>query len=571
MKIITKTTKKVVAPWPLKLIALLCVISVISLYAENVVPIKNVDSFKKSISGSKVVIVYFGIKNNKESEKQRIAFDEAAKVSKDMLFLEVLYSQENSPIFKDYKVSKIPSTIFFKDGKVHAKAEKFASKENILKVSKEKIYVRAIKDDEFEAATSKGYVFVDFWAPWCGPCVQLAPHVKAVAKKLDGKMSFYKINTDNNKKYMQQYEIGGIPALLIFKDGKMIKKLVGYREEATLLKELTTILKVSKEKIYVRAIKDDEFEAATSKGYVFVDFWAPWCGPCVQLAPHVKAVAKKLDGKMSFYKINTDNNKKYMQQYEIGGIPALLIFKDGKMIKKLVGYREEATLLKELTTILEMPKEKIYVRAIKDDEFEAATGIGYVFVDFWAPWCGPCVRLAPHVKAVAKKLDSKMSFYKINTDNNKKYMKQYEIRGIPTLLIFKDGKMIKKLVGYRNEASLLKELTDILPKQYVRSIKDAEFESVTSKGYVLVDFWAQWCLPCIRLAPHVKAAAKKLDGKMSFYKINTDGNKKYMKQYDVRSIPVLLIFKDGKMIKKLAGYRNEASLLKELTDILSKE
>jgi len=82
----------------------------------------------------------------------------------------------------------------------------------------------------------------------------------------------------------------------------------------------------------------------------------------------------------------------------------------------------------------------------------------YVLVDFWAPWCKPCLMMAPELKKVAVHYDKKLIVMKLNVDENRSMSKKYKIRGIPTLILFKDGKVVRKLVGYRKFNNLKSEL-----------------------------------------------------------------------------------------------------------------
>jgi len=71
--------------------------------------------------------------------------------------------------------------------------------------------------------------------------------------------------------------------------------------------------------------------------YVVVDFWAEWCAPCRAIAPTIEELAKKYAGKVTFVKLNTDENPQVPQRFMVMGIPTLLFFKDGKLADQVVG------------------------------------------------------------------------------------------------------------------------------------------------------------------------------------------------------------------------------------------
>ncbi len=84
-----------------------------------------------------------------------------------------------------------------------------------------------------------------------------------------------------------------------------------------------------------------ETEVLKSSQPVLVDFWAPWCGPCRMLGPIVEKVASAHADKAKFVKLNTDENPSIAGQYQVSGIPCLILFKDGQPVDRIVGYVPE--------------------------------------------------------------------------------------------------------------------------------------------------------------------------------------------------------------------------------------
>ncbi|MCX6665335.1 MAG: thioredoxin [Euryarchaeota archaeon] len=81
---------------------------------------------------------------------------------------------------------------------------------------------------------------------------------------------------------------------------------------------------------------------------IVIDCWAPWCGPCRMLTPIIEELAKEMQGKLVFGKLNVDENQQTSIKYNIMSIPTLLIFKQGKLIDQLVGALPKETLKKKL-------------------------------------------------------------------------------------------------------------------------------------------------------------------------------------------------------------------------------
>ncbi len=101
-------------------------------------------------------------------------------------------------------------------------------------------------------------------------------------------------------------------------------------------------------------IEEAKFDETVLKAKtpVLVDFWAPWCGPCRMVAPIVDELAGEYAGKVSFVKVNVDNNPNVAGKYGVMSIPRLILFKDGKPVTSIHGFKPKDELKKSLDEAL---------------------------------------------------------------------------------------------------------------------------------------------------------------------------------------------------------------------------
>lgn len=98
---------------------------------------------------------------------------------------------------------------------------------------------------------------------------------------------------------------------------------------------------------------------------------------------------------------------------------------------------------------------------ITDDEFDAAIqGDMPVVVDFWAEWCGPCKQMAPHLEAVSDELSGTVKVVKINVEDHPMAGSKYGVRGLPTLMMFKDGKVAATHLGAMSKQRIAEWIND---------------------------------------------------------------------------------------------------------------
>ena len=101
------------------------------------------------------------------------------------------------------------------------------------------------------------------------------------------------------------------------------------------------------------------------------------------------------------------------------------------------------------------------VRNLTQNNFKQHIAGGIILVDFWAPWCGPCKMVAPILNEIAEEQSGKVRIGKVNVDQQQTLAARFKVRNIPTLILFKNGKEVKRIVGVKPKKALLAEIAEV--------------------------------------------------------------------------------------------------------------
>lgn len=112
--------------------------------------------------------------------------------------------------------------------------------------------------------------------------------------------------------------------------------------------------------------------------------------------------------------------------------------------------------------------------------------------------------------------------------------------------------------------SKIKNIKEVPPSKKIKTLNNKNYKTVIRNGTVLVDFWAPWCAPCKMIAPSLNEIAEEESNRVTIAKVNVDQNKALAEKYQIRNIPTLIVFKNGKEEKRIMGVKPKKAILKEL-------
>ncbi len=210
-------------------------------------------------------------------------------------------------------------------------------------------------------------VILAFWSKSSPIATEWTQALDSAAGKYAGRLLVAKVDADTEKGIRERFHVQALPAIVLTKQGKQEATLGpqsnaneldawlyyltegGDRPATAQPRTTPTTAQASQSNGKPITLTDSNFDQITEgETPVLVDFWAPWCGPCRMVAPAVEEVAKTFQGRAIIGKLNVDENPRTAQRYQIMGIPALYIFKSGKVVEQMVGVQPAATLQQRL-------------------------------------------------------------------------------------------------------------------------------------------------------------------------------------------------------------------------------
>ncbi|KAK2815000.1 hypothetical protein Q7C36_023266 [Tachysurus vachellii] len=205
-----------------------------------------------------------------------------------------------------------------------------------------------------------------------------------------------------------------------------------------------------KEENGVLVLNDANFDTfIEDKDTVLVEFYAPWCGHCKQFAPEYEKIAQTLkenDPPIPVAKVDATVANALASKFDVSGYPTIKILKKGEAVD-YEGERTEKAIVERVKEVAQpdwKPPPEATLVLTKDNFDDVVNNADIILVEFYAPWCGHCKRLAPEYEKAAKELSSRtppIQLAKVDATAESDLATRFDVTGYPTLKIFRKGKV----------------------------------------------------------------------------------------------------------------------------------
>jgi DnaJ homolog subfamily C member 10 len=292
--------------------------------------------------------------------------------------------------------------------------------------------------DRINNNLKKGYL-IDFFAPWCPPCMNLLPEFR--------KSSSFAISQNNvnvatvdcaaNSALCQEFNIHSYPSTILF-NGTEPHSFHGNHLAQDIIDFIEDILSPSVIVLTHQSFIDNVAKNPSGKIWL-IDFYAKWCGPCQQMAPQWRKLAKLVDkDKMQVAMVDCVVEPELCANQRVNQYPNIRLYPKGaSKFEQYQGWNRDAQSFLQWASNY-LPQKSIRLDRAAFEKFvikNSDKSIAWV-VDFFTPWCGFCQTFSPTFEVVATKLDGKIKFGKVNCQEEPNLCQLAGISQYPTIRFY---------------------------------------------------------------------------------------------------------------------------------------
>lgn len=372
----------------------------------------------------------------------------------------------------------------------------------------------------------------------------LANEIKILKSLLSG-VELAQIDCDSNEQICNSLYLKKLPAFIIFKAGGGFEVFHG----DTNVHDLSLFVSETTEsRVHTLLPQDFPGKVVHSSEPWFVDFFAPWCPPCMNLLPEWRKASKAVGDVVNFGTVDCTIHTGVCSSYEIKSYPTTILFNQTEQ-HQFFGRHSAQDLVEFVEDTLN-PVVVSLTPVLFSSLIETKDENVIWAVEFFAPWCGPCQKLGPHWRRMAKAVlkESNIKVGQIDCQAHQSLCRKNGVSSYPTLRVYPLGSInseeFQTFNGWSRDSESLKAWVKSFLPTVAKSLSSNEFtnEVIKSSDSWLVDFYAPWCGHCQVFAPVFEEIAKQLEGKVKAGKINCDKHGSACQLANIRAFPTLRFY-----------------------------
>ncbi|KAJ8922000.1 hypothetical protein NQ315_008638 [Exocentrus adspersus] len=316
------------------------------------------------------------------------------------------------------------------------------------------------------------------------------------------------------------------------------------------LHDVATFARDGVKSVNLHALSPADFQHIMTDGTPWlVDWYAPWCPPCRKLTPELrKASLEFAPEKVQFGTIDCTLHRNLCAQQGVNSYPTIMLY-NSSQAQRFSGVLNADSIAEFINdmmnpTVISLDKDNFVqiTRKSKDEMW---------VVDFYAPWCGPCQKLALEWRRFAKQVNQfpEVKVGQVDCVANAELCNAQNIRSYPTIRLYPLGSRGLSSVaiynGNRDALSLKRWLLSFIPTS-VESFNAKQFEkNILRKDYFLpwlVDFYAPWCGHCTHFEPEFRLVAQRLEGRVRSAKVDCEAERMFCGSLGIRGYPTVMLY-----------------------------
>ncbi|XP_035828946.1 dnaJ homolog subfamily C member 10 [Aplysia californica] len=284
--------------------------------------------------------------------------------------------------------------------------------------------------------------FVDFFAPWCPPCMRLLPEFKKASKFSEEDVNFGTVDCTVHAGLCNKYNIHSYPTT-IFYNASVPHQYHGHHTAKHLLEFIEDTMRPPVISLSRETFMDKVYNKPEDEVWL-VDFFAPWCGPCQQLAPEWRKLAKMLKDTKKVYvaQVDCQAQQSLCQSQGVRSYPLMRLYPTGSTKAsqhyKYNGWHRDAGSLRNWAYEF-LPSKVVTLTSSNFQQLVLESSSSWI-VDYYAPWCGHCQVFRPEFERVAEAIEDFAKAGKVDCDSEPNICNKAAVRAYPTVRFYKGSK-----------------------------------------------------------------------------------------------------------------------------------